>query len=520
MVRLIIYVLFNMTLHDSPIDTRKTLIRLWAMSFLAALSAVLLLFGHELQLGNGIHLGSNPQREFIFTFLSSGFGFIALILLALTPSLDNTKLFWIFGLALMLRIIAFQASPMLEDDFFRYLWDGKQTAETLSPWTFAPIDFFDDASLSQKWQTILNGINYPDLPTLYGPVLQYLFAAAYFISPGELWPIQMLLAAFDLVILLLLYKHKVGTRWLLAYAIHPLMFKEAISSAHPDGVMVVFLIGSVLFWQRRFFVYTGIFLGLAIATKITALVVLPLLLIAPQKPAAYSTNNQRERRTDQTKIKFWFNSCFNFSQELFLSSYSSALKVIAGLIAVLCLLYIPLLSQSQSNELDSLETFAQHWSFNPLFYSIFEYIPLPIAPRIAAALTVILAVAAIAICWVLTMQKQTSDNAHSLLPPIDLALFCLLILSPVVNNWYWLWVLPLAVLHQRTWLVAACSAGILAYINTSVFYEGAWLGPSGEQPLFHVPWPVTTLQIVIIIACFLTSTKMGKDTLRRIKNNK
>ena len=61
-----------------------------------------------------------------------------------------------------------------------------------------------------------------------------------------------------------------GARWLLAYALHPMILKEAMVSAHPDGLVAVWLLLALLAWRRERLFFTGLLLGLAVATKVAA----------------------------------------------------------------------------------------------------------------------------------------------------------------------------------------------------------------------------------------------------------
>jgi len=42
----------------------------------------------------------------------------------------------------LFRAIGFFAFPVLEDDIYRYLWDGRQTVVNGNPYLQAPSDFF------------------------------------------------------------------------------------------------------------------------------------------------------------------------------------------------------------------------------------------------------------------------------------------------------------------------------------------------------------------------------------------
>ncbi len=449
-----------------------------------------------LVLGGNDPLGTEPSREFLYTVLAFSSGTGAAAIIYLTPSLGGIKTSAILLLALAVRLIAIQAWPLLEDDYFRYLWDGRQTVLEWSPWRYAPAEFFTDESLSAQWHSILSGINNPDLPTLYGPVLQYLFGLAYLIDPGELWPIQYLLMLIDIGVLLVLLALGVSKRWLLVFSIHPLLLKEAMASAHPDGVMVLFVLLALMTWRQHAAILTGAVLGLAIASKVSALVVVPFFLIGPYR--AIMNGTAHTGFTPQTPYKK-----AGQVMALALSNGPWKLKVLVGMVASIAMLYLPFF-QEQGSELTSLVTFGQEWRFNPLLYRVIDSFSFIEQPRLLAACLVMLSVLASLYAWVFT--RKTEDALPGW-PPLDLAFFFLLFLSPVVNSWYWLWVLPLAILNKRSWLVAFCCFSYLAYINSHVFYDVAWFSRLNTTTVFEVPVLITTLQISLAGIFLITVTR-------------
>jgi len=69
----------------------------------------------------------------------------------------------------LLRLISLIGEPLFEDDYYRYMWDGYQTATTNDPYTLAP-EFFFDEDVPEIFEPILSLINYPNVETVYGPV--------------------------------------------------------------------------------------------------------------------------------------------------------------------------------------------------------------------------------------------------------------------------------------------------------------------------------------------------------------
>ena len=388
-------------------------------------------------------------------------GCVALLWLAAQPRFEQVPLAWVLGLALLLRVVAAQASPLLEDDHYRYLWDGFRTATSFDPYRLAPSAFFGASHLSPQWQDILGGINNPDIPTLYGPVLQGLFALAHVLAPGRVGALQALLVAVDLACLGLLVHQRVGKRWLLAYALHPLILKEAVASAHPDGLVGLWLLLALWAWQRHGAARMGVLMALAVATKVAALVVLPLFLVGRGWRAAATT----------------------------------AAAFAAGLSAI----YLPFILSGGTDQAGLL-AFGTQWRFNPLLYRAVEVLLTPASARAAAAVLIVLGIAALA-WW---QQRNMGTRPHA-----DQALLWLLLLAPVVNPWYWLWALAPAALAARLPVMAVAAVSCASYVNTTVLREAGWLAAGGP---FNVSWYLTALQLLVLAtALYFNAASTGAD---------
>jgi len=82
------------------------------------------------------------------------------------------NLFVIILVSAVIRLLFIATDPILSDDVYRYLWDGKVFANGINPYAFAP-SAQDLANL--KDTTIFPLINFPDIPTVYPPVAQFIF---------------------------------------------------------------------------------------------------------------------------------------------------------------------------------------------------------------------------------------------------------------------------------------------------------------------------------------------------------
>jgi len=103
------------------------------------------------------------------------------------------SLWWmVLGFGVLFRLLGTLTFPVLEDDFYRYMWDGWQVANSGFPYAQSPATYFGDTTLPPEMSAVLDGINYPDVATVYGPFLQLLFGLGYFLAPGQVAPLQVL----------------------------------------------------------------------------------------------------------------------------------------------------------------------------------------------------------------------------------------------------------------------------------------------------------------------------------------
>ena len=306
---------------------------------------------------------------------------------------------------------------------------------------------------------MLDGINNPGVPTLYGPVLQGLFALGTAIAPARVGVLQGLLLAVDLAVLGVLAWRQVDVRALWVYALHPLVLKEAMASAHPDALLGLWALLALVAWQRRQPTWLGVLMGLAVGTKVAALVMLPFVLWPPG-PAS--------------------------GRGMF--GWGWTARVGAALAACVAALYAPLLIGGGS-ELQGLLTFGREWRFNPLGFRVVEALAPAGLARPAAGALVAVGIALLLWRW------PTRGSAARRLPPLDTALVLLLLLSPVVNPWYGLWALALSLQRGQAWPAVAMLAAPLAYLNTTVLAEAGFPLADGAGP-YAVLWPAAIVQVV------------------------
>ena len=441
------------------------------MGALGGLQSIVLVWGS----------GAPTATQLIVVLAAAALGSLALLWIAFDSRFAQTPLAWVIGLAFVLRLIAVQADPLLEDDHYRYLWDGMRTVQHFDTYRFAPSAFFGANDLAPQWQDILSSINNPTVPTLYGPVLEALFALAHVLAPGRVGAIQGLVLLADLGCIALLARLGVGARWLLAYALHPMILKEAMAGAHPDGLVALWLLLALLAWRRERMWLTGVLLGLAVATKVAALIVVPLFLLGPQRTTA---------------------------------SWRASSAVALGFVVAIGTAYLPFLAAGGSDAV-GLHTFAAQWRFNPLLYRVIEAGAPGGMARPVAAVAITAGMLALLWRWRRPSRGTGSAGRDAVMPPVDTVFLLLLLLAPVVNPWYALWALGPAIAAGRPLVPVMGCVGVLAYLNGSVLREAGWLAAKEPIVPYGVPWPVALIQVsaVVFAAAWVQRSKSCKKTM-------
>lgn len=353
--------------------------------------------------------------------------------------------------AVVFRAIGLFAEPVLEDDFYRYLWDGYVYAQLGSPYGVAPMAYFSDPSVPLVFQRVLDGVNHPDLPTVYAPICQLLFLAAHWIAPGDLLPIKLGLVVADLATLLLL-RPFVRPTGMLLYAWCPLLVQETAFSAHPDALGILFAIAAFAAARRGRHAWTASCAALAVGSKLFALLLVPFLL----------------RRLPVRHV------------------------VLFAL--VLVLVHAPILLAGSGSELIGLSTFLVGWEFNSTLFAVLAMLLGPVAAK-AIGLLVVGGVCA-AMLW---QERDTGDGRPAGLPRGDLLFGCLLLMAPVANPWYLLWLLPFVAARPSAWGVAALWAVSLSYVH-GLFVAGL---PPYHHPVWVRPAELTAIGIGVLLSARL-----------------
>lgn len=311
--------------------------------------------------------------------------------------------------AVIAHSIALWGHTIFEDDYYRFIWDGWRILESGTPYGIAPDRFVGDPSVPQRMQDILEWVNYPEYPTIYGPVLQALFAVTYWLAGSDELGLRILFAGATLLLSgLLLRRHEPGRVALFAW--NPVVIAETTLHLHPDIILALALFAALLA-GRRHPVLAGTFIAVAAGAKIVALAVWPMLLrLAP--------------------------------------------RALIAAVATLAALYAVFAVQGLGVGLDSTETFAAQWYFNPLAFEPLLVLFGPTWGRLLA-----LAIAGTIVLW-LHARATRFDSV-----PLAAIFGAILLFAPAVNAWYLLWLLPFALDRGDVWPYVASAALPLSYLT-------------------------------------------------------
>jgi hypothetical protein len=182
--------------------------------------------------------------------------------------------------AVAFRLVTIFPRPYLSTDVYRYAWDGVVQHAHISPYRYVPGDPALQF-LRAPHRDLFDHINRRDYAhTIYPPVAEIIFYLVTFINPTVTFmkAAMVLFEGITLVALLkLLGQLGIRREQSLLYAWCPLLVWEIGSSGHLDSAAMAFIALALLARYRGQPVRTGLFLGLAIMTKLYPLVLLPAL---------------------------------------------------------------------------------------------------------------------------------------------------------------------------------------------------------------------------------------------------
>ncbi len=337
---------------------------------------------------------------------------------------QRTALPVILAVGLIARVLLIPAAPFFSEDVYRYLWDGRLVAHGVNPYPHAP----SDPALARFQDDLLRHLNHAEVPTIYPPAAQFLFAAASLVSTTPAaW--KVLLLALELILvqalLRLLTSRGLPRERLLLYYWNPLVLVESFGSGHIDLAAAAFLVLALMLYEGRRPARAGIALAAAVLTKYIPGLIIPWLI----------------------RRRAW--------------------ALLAAMALTAALLAAPFLSAGTAFTA-GLRIFARHWEFNSAAYHLLrEGMHSEVAIRRVLAAAGLLA--SLVIGW---RARSTTGAAYA-------CLMAFLLLSPTVFPWYLVPAVALLPLHPDWGLVAFSGLAALSYLPLPAYRDtGVWTLPA------------------------------------------
>jgi alpha-1,6-mannosyltransferase len=361
----------------------------------------------------------------------------AAALLSAGPSLGRLQptpfvLATLVAVGLMMRLAWLGTTPPLDDDFYRYLWDGAMVAHGLDPYRHAPSEFLRGSGtpqehwpLAESGQAVLAHINFNDMRSIYPSVAQAAFALAYLIAPFDIDGLRIVFlggeAATLALLIALLRAGGASPMWSALYWWNPLAAAMTVGLCHLDALIPPLVLGALLASVRGRPYLALALLGLGAGVKVWPLMLAPIVLWP--------------LLADPRRL------------------------VLAGLVfgATLAVAMGPVL-WSAIRPGSGFAAYAGNWSNNNAFYA-WAVVGLREGLGLgdAAERTLRLALAAATGIVALVQAVRGDGSPKSLAQRFMIVAAAVFYFSPVQFPWYAVWVLPLAAL-LRCWPLLLASA--------------------------------------------------------------
>lgn len=197
--------------------------------------------------------------------------------------------FWsMVAVGLLMRLVWYGAPAPLEDDFYRYMWDGAVVAAGYNPYALSPGEAAAGnglslalAPLARRATDVLARVNFPEMTSIYPGFAQLAFAVAHVLAPFKLDGLRVVFLLADMAALwaLLAIAKDLGRSPLIAalYWLNPLVVWSSHATVHSDALLPPLLLGTCLFAWRGRDVLSAALLAAAVGVKIWPVLLAPLL---------------------------------------------------------------------------------------------------------------------------------------------------------------------------------------------------------------------------------------------------
>jgi len=242
-----------------------------------------------LHFGVTIWFGYTVQRSSFFLVLSVFFALFATYFSVIRLANIRSKVLGLIAFSLFLRISLIGMTPNLTDDFYRFIWDGVLLANGVNPFEHLPSYYMQKSygvpgnMVPGLSSTLFVGMNSPDYYTIYPPVSQVVYWIGAEIFGGDILGNVVVMRFFIILaeaatmwyLVKILRHFNRNIKWVLLYALNPLIILELAGNLHFEAVMIAFLMMGYYYLLKKKYLLAFLLLALSINTKL-----IPLMLLS------------------------------------------------------------------------------------------------------------------------------------------------------------------------------------------------------------------------------------------------
>jgi len=404
--------------------------------------------------------------------LFSAFSVLALqyyFALQRTELLDKHYDYFIVG-AFGLRLVFLVSLPLLSDDFYRFIWDGRLILEGLNPYSYLPNQVIDERMIDgANNMELFQKMNSQNYYSVYPPVLQLLFFISAKLSFGynavAVFNLRFFILLAELGTFIYLKKIldflKIPKTKILFYLLNPLVIIELTGNLHFEAVMIFFLTASFYYLMINRYSFSAVFIALAISTKMIPLLFLPLIV----------------------KKIGWKNG-------IIYAAFS---------VGIVSLLFLPFIDKELiSNIGNSVSLYFQKFEFNASIYYVLREIGFKMVGYNAIGIIgKVLPIVSTCLILLISFRARRRETWQSFFERALKILFIYYLLSLIVHPWYISLLVLISVFTENRFAILwsiLIFASYFAY-NSIPFKESMW---------------VNAIEYLVVILYFLHESKKPK----------
>lgn len=225
------------------------------------------------------------RENFSFNLICYTLAFSAFIYLYKSPQ-DFKSLIYV---AIIARFALLISTPLLSDDYFRFIWDGQLIINKINPYLYTPGELINNTTIQFPLKGYLldnlNALQQSNY-TCYTPLNQILFFLAALISPNNvlgqivIMRLIIILAEIGTIYfgLKLLTHYSLDRKNIILYALNPLVIIELTGNLHFEGLMLFLMMASLYYYTQKKIALSGLFASLSVAFKLITVITVPAVL--------------------------------------------------------------------------------------------------------------------------------------------------------------------------------------------------------------------------------------------------